>query len=49
MWELVRGLRESGVTIVLTTHYIAEAEDMADRIGVIRHGKILSWSRTRRR
>jgi len=41
MWELVRGLRESGVTIVLTTHYIAEAEDMADRIGVIRHGKII--------
>src|SRR5512144_706098 len=35
MWELVRGLRQSGVTIVLTTHYIAEAEDMADRIGVI--------------
>jgi ABC-2 type transport system ATP-binding protein len=41
MWELVRGLRASGVTIVLTTHYIAEAEDMADRIGVIRHGKII--------
>jgi len=41
MWELVRRLRESGVTIVLTTHYIAEAEDMADRIGVIRHGKII--------
>jgi ABC-2 type transport system ATP-binding protein len=41
MWELVRGLRQSGVTIVLTTHYIAEAEDMADRIGVIRHGKII--------
>ena len=41
MWELVRGLRESGVTIVLTTHYIDEAEDMADRIGVIRHGKII--------
>ena len=41
MWELARGLRESGVTIVLTTHYIAEAEDMADRIGVIRHGKII--------
>ena len=41
MWELVRGLRQSGVTIVLTTHYIAEAEDMADRVGVIRHGKII--------
>ena len=41
MWQLVRGLRESGVTIVLTTHYIAEAEDMADRIGVIRGGKII--------
>ena len=41
MWQMVRGLRESGVTIVLTTHYIDEAEDMADRIGVIRHGKII--------
>jgi ABC-2 type transport system ATP-binding protein len=41
MWQLVRGLRESGVTIVLTTHYIDEAEDMADRIGVIRQGKII--------
>jgi len=41
MWALVRGLRESGVTIVLTTHYIAEAEDMADRVGVIRQGKII--------
>src|SRR5690606_16594863 len=35
MWELVRGLRASGVTIILTTHYIEEAEEMADRIGVI--------------
>ncbi len=41
MWQLVRGLRASGVTIVLTTHYIDEAEDMADRVGVIRHGKII--------
>ena len=41
MWQLVRGLREQGVTIVLTTHYIDEAEDMADRVGVIRHGKII--------
>ena len=41
MWQLVRGLREKGVTIVLTTHYIDEAEDMADRVGVIRHGKII--------
>ena len=38
---MVRELRESGVTIVLTTHYIEEAEDMADRIGVIHHGKII--------
>jgi ABC-2 type transport system ATP-binding protein len=37
----VRKLRESGVTIVLTTHYIDEAEDMADRVGVIHHGKII--------
>ena len=41
MWALVRTLRESGVTIVLTTHYIDEAEDMADRVGVISHGRIL--------
>nr|WP_206370796.1 ABC transporter ATP-binding protein [Solimonas marina] len=41
MWEMVRGLRESGVTIILTTHYIEEAEEMADRIGVIRRGEIL--------
>ena len=41
MWEMVRGLREHGVTIILTTHYIEEAEEMADRIGVIRQGEIL--------
>jgi ABC-2 type transport system ATP-binding protein len=41
MWAMVRELRESGVTIVLTTHYIEEAEDMADRVGVISRGKIL--------
>jgi ABC-2 type transport system ATP-binding protein len=41
MWAMVRVLRESGVTIVLTTHYIEEAEDMADRVGVISHGKII--------
>jgi ABC-2 type transport system ATP-binding protein len=41
MWELVRGLRESGVTIILTTHYIEEAEVMADRIGVIHQGEII--------
>jgi ABC-2 type transport system ATP-binding protein len=41
MWALVRALRESGVTIVLTTHYIEEAEDMADRVGVISHGKLV--------
>ncbi len=41
MWAMVRGLRESGVTIVLTTHYIEEAEDMADRVGVISHGRII--------
>jgi ABC-2 type transport system ATP-binding protein len=41
MWQMVRSLRESGVTIVLTTHYIDEAEDMADRVGVIRQGKII--------
>ncbi len=41
MWAMVRRLRESGVTIVLTTHYIEEAEDMADRVGVISHGRII--------
>jgi len=41
MWEMVRGLRESGVTIILTTHYIEEAEEMADRIGVISRGELI--------
>ncbi|MDT8880522.1 ABC transporter ATP-binding protein [Halomonas saccharevitans] len=41
MWEVVRGLRDQGVTIILTTHYIEEAEEMADRIGVIRRGEIV--------
>jgi ABC-2 type transport system ATP-binding protein len=41
MWQLVRKLRDSGVTIILTTHYIDEAEEMADRIGVIRKGEII--------
>src|SRR5690242_10693185 len=41
MWALVRGLRESGVTIILTTHYIEEAEEMADRIGLINHGRLI--------
>jgi len=41
MWALVRDLRASGVTIILTTHYIEEAEDMADRIGVIRQGELI--------
>jgi ABC-2 type transport system ATP-binding protein len=41
MWALVKGLRESGVTIILTTHYIDEAEEMADRIGVINKGELI--------
>src|SRR5690606_33279805 len=41
MWEMVRRLRESGVTIILTTHYIEEAEEMADRVGVINRGEIV--------
>ena len=41
MWQLVRGLRAAGVTIILTTHYIDEAEEMADRIGVINKGEIV--------
>jgi ABC-2 type transport system ATP-binding protein len=41
MWEMVRRLRDGGVTIILTTHYIEEAEDMADRIGVISKGELI--------
>lgn len=41
MWDLVRNLRETGVTVILTTHYIKEAEEMADRIGVINDGEII--------
>jgi ABC-2 type transport system ATP-binding protein len=41
MWALVRGLRDKGVTIILTTHYIEEAEEMADRIGVINKGNLV--------
>jgi ABC-2 type transport system ATP-binding protein len=41
MWNLVRGLRENGVTIILTTHYIEEAEEMADRVGVISKGELI--------
>jgi ABC-2 type transport system ATP-binding protein len=41
MWQLVRGLRDRGVTIILTTHYIEEAEEMADRIGVINRGELI--------
>ncbi len=41
MWEVVREMRDDGVTVILTTHYIEEAEEMADRIGVIRGGEII--------
>jgi ABC-2 type transport system ATP-binding protein len=41
MWQLVRELREAGVTIILTTHYIEEAEEMADRVGVMRKGELI--------
>ena len=41
MWNVVRELRESGVTVILTTHYIEEAEQMADRVGVINHGEVI--------
>ena len=41
MWQMVRSLRENGVTIILTTHYIEEAEEMADRIGVINKGELI--------
>jgi len=41
MWEMVRALRDQGVTVILTTHYIEEAEEMADRVGVITNGKLI--------
>ena len=41
MWALVRGLRDKGVTIILTTHYIEEAEEMADRIGIVSKGELI--------
>jgi ABC-2 type transport system ATP-binding protein len=41
MWQIVRELRSAGVTIILTTHYIEEAEEMADRVGVINHGELI--------
>jgi len=46
MWALVRALREKGVTVILTTHYIEEAEEMADRVGVINGGKIILVEQT---
>src|SRR5688500_7841954 len=46
MWDKVRALRENGATIILTTHYIEEAEQMADRIGVINKGEIILVERT---
>jgi ABC-2 type transport system ATP-binding protein len=46
MWELVRGLRQGGVTVILTTHYIEEAEEMADRVGVISKGEIILVEQT---
>ena len=48
MWEMVRKLRDRGVTIILTTHYIEEAEEMADRIGIINGGRIILVEETRR-
>ena len=47
MWNMVRGLRERGVTIVLTTHYIEEAEEMADRVGVISKGRLIVVDETK--
>jgi ABC-2 type transport system ATP-binding protein len=48
MWDLVRNLRASGTTVILTTHYIEEAEAIADRVGVISHGRILLVEETAR-
>jgi ABC-2 type transport system ATP-binding protein len=41
MWNVVKSLRESGVTVILTTHYIEEAEQLADRVGVINNGEVI--------
>jgi ABC-2 type transport system ATP-binding protein len=46
MWEVMRGLKDNGVTIILTTHYIEEAEEMADRVGVINKGEIILIEKT---
>ena len=46
MWELVRKLRADGTTVILTTHYIEEAEEMADRVGVIRKGELVALGDT---
>ena len=46
MWEMVRGLKERGVTIILTTHYIEEAQEMADRVGVISRGELILVEQT---
>jgi ABC-2 type transport system ATP-binding protein len=46
MWRMVRGLKDRGVTIILTTHYIEEAEELADRVGVINKGEIILLERT---
>ena len=47
MWTMVRGLQESGVTIILTTHYIEEAEEMSDRVGVISKGELITVDETK--
>ena len=47
MWDMVRQLREQGVTIILTTHYIEEAQEMADRVGVINRGELILVEETR--
>jgi ABC-2 type transport system ATP-binding protein len=48
MWDLVRSLRSGGTTIILTTHYIEEAEEMADRVGVISHGELIAVDEKRK-
>ena len=47
MWRIVRNLKKSGVTIILTTHYIEEAEAIADRVGVINQGEIIIVDQTK--
>jgi ABC-2 type transport system ATP-binding protein len=48
LWSLLRELNTNGTTIILTTHYLEEAEELCDRIGIIQHGKLIALEETQR-